>query len=269
MTMPIDLVLVRHGQSEGNIAEDFDNNPRFAEIFRTRHNAMLQLTDLGISQAITTGAWIQQHIGSQFDRYYVSEYLRALSTAAHLNLPDAQWYPDLYLRERDHGLFDRLSEEEKLIQFPEDSRLKKLDPLFWHPPRGTSIADLCLRIDRFLDTLHRECSEKKVIAVCHGEVMWAFRIRLERLTHQDYLSIKSQKHPYDKINNCQVLHYSRRHPVTGVISLTNKWVRSTCPWNISLSRNEWQPVTRRAYSNQELLEITSQYPRHLTGIPSE
>ena len=35
-------------------------------------------------------------------------------------------------------------------------------------PNGESIAQLCLRIDGVLHTLHRECSDKRVLVVCHG-----------------------------------------------------------------------------------------------------
>lgn len=263
--LPIDLVLVRHGQSEGNIAEDHQNHPQYQDFFQHRHNASLQLTDLGIKQSQLAGQWIKDNISPFFHRYYTSEYLRALATAAHLDLPGARWYRELYLRERDHGLFDRLSDQERESQYPDDWRLKQLDPLLWTPPRGWSIADLCLRIDRVLDTLHRECSNMKVIIVCHGEVMWAFRLRLDRLTHQEYLTIKQQRHPHDKINNCQVLHYSRRDPVTAVVHTNRKWVRSVCPWDTQRSSNVWQELSHRGYSNQELLDLVQQYPRYLSS----
>lgn len=43
---------------------------------------------------------------------------------------------------------------------------------FWSPPGGgESMAQVCIRIDHTLNTLRRECSNQKVIIVCHGEVM--------------------------------------------------------------------------------------------------
>lgn len=42
-------------------------------------------------------------------------------------------------------------------------------------------------IDRVLHTLHRECSQKRVIIVGHGMVMCAFVVRIERLTATQFL----------------------------------------------------------------------------------
>jgi phosphohistidine phosphatase SixA len=61
------------------------------------------LTDKGIKQAKVTGEWIRENIGDQFDRYYTSEYVRAMETGAHLGLPNAKWYTEIVLRERDKG----------------------------------------------------------------------------------------------------------------------------------------------------------------------
>ena len=33
------------------------------------------------------------------------------------------------------------------------------------------MADVALRLDRFIHLLHRECANKRVLVVCHGEVM--------------------------------------------------------------------------------------------------
>src|ERR1700677_3754081 len=155
MPMPLDLILVRHGESEGNVARKFSNtgdNSIFTEEFCNRHNSRLRLTDRGKSQARAAGIWLQENIGTHFDRYLVSGFLRAMETAALLSLPDAEWYEDFYLRERDLGLFDIMPEEEKRTKYPEVFRQYQLDPFYWTPPKGESIAQLCLRIDRVLQT---------------------------------------------------------------------------------------------------------------------
>lgn len=48
----------------------------------------------------------------------------------------------------------------------------------------------------------------------------------------------------DKIWNCQIIHYTRRDPETGIVAPNFYWVRSICPWDTSLSRNVWQPIHR-------------------------
>lgn len=96
MTLPIDLVLLRHGQSEGNLArqrsKDGDNSV-FIEEFKNRHTAQYRLTAKGREQAKRAGAWLRKEFGDRrvrFDRYFVSEYTRAKETAALLALPHAQ-----------------------------------------------------------------------------------------------------------------------------------------------------------------------------------
>ena len=94
MTMPIDLVLVRHGESEGNAARRFStagDNSVFTDEFCSRHSSRLRLTDQGREQARVAGSWLKKNIGERFDRYLVSGYLRAMETAALLELPEAVW----------------------------------------------------------------------------------------------------------------------------------------------------------------------------------
>ena len=75
MTMPIDLVLVRHGESEGNAARRSSiagDNSVFTEEFCGRHSSRFRLTDRGREQARAAGTWLKEHLGPRFDRYLVS-----------------------------------------------------------------------------------------------------------------------------------------------------------------------------------------------------
>lgn len=177
MAMPRLLVLVRHGKSEGNIAkkrskEGDDTAYKKLEI-ANRHTSHFRLVDEGRKQAKLSGEWIKENLASIFDRYYVSQYHRAMETAAYLDLPNAEWYTDLNLRERDWGNMDIMDEEERHRQFSKNVRGQSINPLFWRPTNGESIAQVCLRVDRVIATLSRECEGKRVIIVSHGELMWA------------------------------------------------------------------------------------------------
>jgi NAD+ kinase len=256
MTMPLDLVLVRHGQSEGNVAKKRSksgDDSDFTEEFCGRHSSSFRLTDRGREQARLAGEWVRAKVGERFGRYYVSESIRTKETAALLGLPDARWYQDFYLRERDYGHMDIVTESERKSRFSEHVARRPIDGMFWMPPGGESIAQVCLRVDRVLQTLHRECTLKRVIIVCHGELMWAFRIRLERLSQESFLRMSRSTDPRDKIHNGQVLHYSRHDPDTLELHQHVVSMRSVCPNNLALSRNEWQPVIRPTFTNEELL----------------
>jgi NAD+ kinase len=267
MTMPIDLVLVRHGESEGNAARRLSiagDNSAFTQEFCSRHGSRLRLTDRGREQARVAGDWLKENIGERFDRYLVSGYLRAMETAALLELPDAIWYQEFYLREREMGLFEIMSEDDKKNKYPEVFRQYESDPFYWTPPNGESMAQLCLRIDRVLHTLHRECSNKRVLIVGHGLVMWAFMVRIERLTPTQFLERSHSQNIADHIRNCQIIHYTRRDPAGGEIASRVEWVRSVCPWDTAPD-SEWRTITRPTFTNEQLLEAAEASPRIIAG----
>lgn len=260
--MPLNLVLVRHGQSEGNVAtraSKKDDDSYYTEEFRKRLSAHWRLTDLGRQQAQKSGHWIRNVLGLQFDRYYVSEYIRALETAVHLGLP-GPWQLEFYLRERDWANIGTQPLAEVLKLHGDFRDEKEQNPLTFRFGGGESIADTCLRNDRVIATLHRECSDMNVIMVCHGEVIDGYRIRLEHLTSMQYAdTIKNKDSRYD-IKNGQVVHYTRKDPNTGEITPKYNWVRSVCPHVIG-SEVSWQKIERKKYSNEDLDLIISGHPQ--------
>jgi len=221
--MPIDLVLVRHGQSEQNKALKAvrsGNQSLITHGFLHTPDSQFRLSALGREQAQITGRWLQEKGLGFFDRRYVSDYARAKETAALLDLEGPNWYVEPTLREREWGVLDSLSWEEREEKMIVESRKKETDPFYWVPPNGESIAQMTVRLRGLLDTLHRECSDKRVIVVCHGEVMWGMRFMLERMSTTKWIQLERSQEPGVRIYNCQVLHYTRRNPETGSSRLT-------------------------------------------------
>lgn len=253
MAMPNDLILVRHGHSEGNLAVETakaGDESFYTPEFRERPGHQWRLTSDGESQAKSTGQWIYKNLGSDFDRFYVSPYIRTRETAGLLSIASAEWRISQRLRERDWGDIDAIPLKEFQKIFPHNALRKEIDALYWRPPGGESIADVRLRVRSFFDTLHRECAEAKVIVVTHGEFMWAMRAELEYLTDEQWIA--ADKDPGQKIYNTQILHYSRLNPNKGKNSHYLGWVRSVCSWkNID---SGWKPINRKRYSNKELLQ---------------
>ncbi len=261
--MPVNLVSVRHGQSELNEANQMSrdgDNSAFTEDFRNTHESQFRLTPLGRVQAQLAGAWIRRYIKFKFSRFYVSEFVRAKETAALLDLVDASWYVDYNLRERDWGELGVMPADERAVKFANILRLRQLDSFFWCPPSGESEANLGLRINRVFGTLSRECSRDNVILVNHGEVMWSIWLNLTRMSQRRYAELSASRHPYDHIHNCQILHFTREDPLSGKIAPYYKWMRSICPTDLSLSNNEWQPIVRPRYTNEELAQMIEAYP---------
>lgn len=266
MTLPIDLVLVRHGQSEGNAAKRLSErgeHSTLGDVFRDRHTRSFRLTALGRKQAIAAGKWIRKEFFKDpigFDRYYTSEYARAMETSGLLGLLDAEWFRDFNLTERNWGHLDALPENERLKQYGEQLRLRDIEPFFWTPDNGESFAELCRRLRDVLQTLHRECRDKRVIIVCHGEVMWAFRVLLERMPQQTFKELHLSKDAKHRINNCQILHYTRRNPDTGKLAEHADWMRAVRPTESPVWDTGWQKIVRPRYTNEELLREVESYP---------
>jgi NAD+ kinase len=268
--LPIDLVLVRHGQSEGNLANrrsEAGDNSAFTKEFTNRHSSSFRLTELGRTQAKLTGDWLKLQFGagayrSCFDRHITSEYTRAMETAALMDLPNARWYRDVYLTERNWGDLDICPENERIERFGDAMRRRIVQPFFWKPPNGESFLELCLRVDRVLNTLHRECSDQSVVVVCHGEVIRAIEVRIERITQGRFRELTFSRERWDRIYNGQVTHYTRRNPVNGALAKHANWVRRVRPNEFPDEGCDtgWKEIVRPTYTNLELLETVSLEP---------
>lgn len=263
--LPIDMVLVRHGQSLANLAigkSRQGDHTDFSTEFREQHTSSIELTDLGRQQAVKAGQFLVSEFSGRdrpvFDRYYVSEYKRAKQTAGLLNIPGAEWFCEPYLAERDWGELDNLPEDERKERFGSNLKMRKTEPFFWRPPNGESLAGLCLRVDRMLDTLHRECSDGRVIIVCHGEVMRAFQVRLERLSQVRFRQLVFSRDKNEQIYNCQITHYTRRCPETGQLFPYIGWVRWIRPAEDPVTESQWQEIKRLPYSNEDLLDMVGE-----------
>ena len=267
--LPIDIILVRHGESEGNIvhkASRRGDNRLFTPEFRNRHSRTFRLTDKGIAQAQAAGKWLRANVSMPLDRFYVSDYIRAKETAGLLALPNARWRVEYQLRERDRALDDNMPDDERRTEFAREQRQYELDPFLAYPAGGgESIAQMCLRMKAdFIEHISRECFDKRVIAICHGHVMRPLQLEFEHLGHDDFIRLDESEDHADKIHNCQIFWYTRRDPFTQGLMPHLVARRSVCAMG-AVGDTGWQPIARRKFSNQELLNEVAGYPRHVAG----
>lgn len=257
---PLELVFVRHGESEGNLAvekAEQGDASHFTDDFKNRHSSTWNLTSKGEEQAIIAGEWIKKNISDgKFDGYFCSTYKRAKRTAGLLGLPDALWYVRDYIREHDWGNLDAMTDEERRVKHPDVMKRRDINKYYFAAPGGESLADVIIRVRvGILTTLYREFPNKTALVVSHGNIMWPIRIIMESLLPEQFQEIRDKQDPKDKIYNCQIIQYSRVDPFTKEITQRFDWVRSVCPWDLSKSRNEWQRIEHKKYSNEELVRM--------------
>jgi NAD+ kinase len=233
--MPLDLVLVRHGESE--------RPPH-------RHSSFWRLTERGVDQARRSGAWLREAFPGGFARYYTSEYVRAMETAAWLELPGADWMVHPQLRERSWGDLDELTPAERRERYASSLADRAAAPFYWRPPNGESMAEVVTRLFALLEGLHRECPEGAALLVCHGETIGALRARIEHMSQLQFQRWSTD--PNEKIANGAIVHYTRRDPDNGVVAEHLDWRRTVVPSDDEGSK-PWEPVVRRHYDSQGLL----------------
>lgn len=261
MGMPKNLFLVRHGQSEGNLTrkqfEESGDESCFLGDFAKMHESQYALTDLGVQQAQAAGQWFKDNDFVSFDRMLVSNNVRALETAAHLGIAKAGWFaPDFNLRERDYGLFSTLTPSQIESDYSAQKKFSETQPFLFRFPQGESIADLCTRVKIVLDTLARECDGQDVLIVCHGEVIRAMKIVLERFSLSKCNEYLSTKEEWGRVPNCSITHYTRANPdgITDELSKAFNWVRMIKPAGGGKPIEDFKVIERKKFSNEELLQ---------------
>ncbi len=154
------LILVRHGESEGNRDRIFTTTP-----------AELALTDLGRRQAEDAAVAIGRRFAPEL--VISSPYLRALDTAkiiaAGLELPLAV---ERDLHEMDMGSL-RGKPYDVVQTFPDYDAARRW---LWKPPGGESFEGVKQRVAPVMDRLARAHPGKEIVIVSHGGVMlslWA------------------------------------------------------------------------------------------------
>jgi broad specificity phosphatase PhoE len=267
MLVPVDLLLVRHGESESNWSQRQlkKNRPDLVPAaYYTTPDSAFRLTRLGRLQAEQTGAWIRERSGVCLSVGYASPFARAAETAALLGLP-VSWEWDELLAERSWGAMVKLDPSSQA----EERKQRKRDPLFWTPPNGDQLAYKIHQVRTFLDrvswTHHKDNPElpSSAVVVCHGETMWAFRFLIEKwspATFNAYFRSSAQEHD---IRNGQVIHYTRRDPESTVVAETPLWVRTGCPSDDPSLIFPWSKVSLEPVGNAELLAYAESFPSFL------
>ena len=208
---PQRLWLVRHGQSQGNVARDSADEAGAHEIDIELRDVDVPLSALGEKQAEAAGRWFAALSREERPEIILSSsYVRARQTAkiicdqGALAGGPARTIIDERLREREFGIFDRLTTAGIRHRFPEEAAHRRRLGKFYHrPPGGESWADVILRLRSMLNTINLQHCDKRVLIVCHQVVVLCFRYILEELDEAQILAIDRQS----EVLNCGIAAY--------------------------------------------------------------
>ncbi len=168
------------------------------------------------------------------------------------------WRKDDRWRERDWGEYGTVNDATRDVLFKMSKQFPRSSEWYWVPTGGESlVTGVRLRFEDILDTAHRETDpgdpNSSWIVAAHGEIATVAMFVLERLTPGEFERRRvSGKY---KMANGQVLHYTRRNPLTGEVADRLRWRRSVCPWDPTRSwdNGEWVEITEKLFSDEDLL----------------
>lgn len=164
---PRRIILVRHGQSEGNkdsrAYEDIPDN-------------QIQLTDLGLLQGEAAGAQIRTLVGNGTVRFFYSPYMRTRQTLQCVlkafEGQQVEMCAEPRLREQDFGNFQDAEQMAKVYE-----ERQKFGRFYYRFPNGEAGTDVFDRVNDFWSTLLRSMDTSPVenlVLVTHGLLMRIF-----------------------------------------------------------------------------------------------
>ncbi len=231
------LVLVRHGESEGDVRRQAWRTGQAYTTNKTPDEE--ELTKLGYDQSEISGNWLKNNLLlggfaiSAFKASFVSSVFRTEQSALAMDLPGSLWQEDPRLNERNRGKVRGLTKEQHKKQYPKSYLQMQTDPITWQPPDGESVLDVANKLTDFFQDIQ---STSSVIVAGHRDSMWAFMVPIEGLTSEQLSKVDT-----NDIKNGQIWHYTSIDPKTGESQPTLMWKRSINP-NFNQHKTNWQKI---------------------------
>lgn len=206
----VELILIRHGESEGNVAATEARLAGADVIPVPARDADVALSHTGQDQSLALGnalARIAEELRP--DVVVSSPYLRAQQTA-EIAVETARWpltvRVDERLRDRELGILDMLTSRGVQKHFPDEAERRLwLGKLYYRPPGGESWADVALRLRSVLSELNNLGSGHRVMLVCHDALIMLCRYILEGMTEKELLDLAAGT----SILNASITRYVR------------------------------------------------------------
>lgn len=206
---PDKLILVRHGESRGNVANARARETRAEELDIDVNDPSVELSDLGRRQARALGRRLRELPEDERPTVaLVSGYVRAEQTAdivlAEARLERIRRCSDERLRDREQGIVDRLTGRGIRARLPEEAERRSYLGKFWYrPPGGESWADVAQRVRSVLHEMRLDYDGERVLVVTHDVPIVLLRYVLDPLRPDEAVALAGQ------IVNCGMTTYRR------------------------------------------------------------
>jgi glucosyl-3-phosphoglycerate phosphatase len=211
MSAGSEIFLVRHGESEGNVARESAQAAQAEVIAVQQRDADVPLSGLGRAQAETLRPLLQS---ISWEQAWTSPYVRAMQTA-EIACPGCSFRVDERLRDRELGVLDRLTARGVRARFPEEAdRRRWLGKFYYRPPGGESWADVVLRLRSWWR--EQPSNPGPTLVVAHDAVILLLRYVLEEMDEATLMAFAAET----SLGNASVTRLVRR-PGTAV------WTAST------------------------------------------
>ncbi|GGD93782.1 phosphoglycerate mutase [Tsuneonella deserti] len=240
MNWPSQLIIVRHGQSAGNVARDEAHETLADRIALNNRDADVPLSELGYQQAKALGRWFAGMPEHERPEVLLSSpYRRALQTAETFRAAggtggDVPICFDERLREKEFGILDGLTTTGVANVFPDQAEFRRLLGKFYHrPPGGESWCDVILRLRSVLDTISLHHCNQRVMIFTHQVVVLCLRYIIETLDEAAILAIDREA----DVANCSITEFRLEPGDGGKLALTR--------YNVTAPMEQAEtPVTR-------------------------
>lgn len=194
---PSALWLIRHGESEGNLAREAAYRDREHRIGLKSRDADVPLSSRGEEQARSFGRWLGRQPAERHPTAVLaSPYRRALDTArlaldtAGPALAALEIDVDERLRDREMGQLEDLTWHGVTAGYPEEAeRADQIGKFFYRPLGGESWADICLRLRSLYADVARDLAGERVLVVAHDAVIQLTRVVVEGLSEEEILAV--------------------------------------------------------------------------------
>jgi broad specificity phosphatase PhoE len=206
----VELILVRHGESAGNVAATEASRAGMDVIEVPARDADVALSSTGQDQALALGKALAS-IEEEFrpDAVVSSPYVRAYQTA-EIAVETAGWpvkvRTDERLRDRELGILDMLTRQGVDRWHPDEAERRLwLGKFYYRPPGGESWADVVLRLRSVLGELNNLGSGQRVMLVSHDALILLVRYVLEGMSEAELLDLAAST----SVLNASISRYVR------------------------------------------------------------